>query len=328
MMKRKLIPLALIALAGICCWGQAQPSNDSQSSAPAQTSATQGCGKNVSFAVAEGGQPVPAIPKFAVKWLESKAPRQHYSNLCFSQIPSASLPNYVVVFSTTDAAFDNLTPSAHTYTTTAPAHTSTAALTSSGGTWTYAYAGSAPPATTDTLSLKRDDKPKELVARAYDQSGHVVSKVNLASISSRDKLIEKVLSDIIADTPHQMAKSAVPSPFPVYYVNCDIDAPQASPPVNGGPAAAAARTETASAAVKPAAAPDPEIDIWSDPGGADVFVDGAFVGKTPYTMSVTQGDHTITLRKHGYGVWQRKMYVGGAKRKVGGSLEIKELDLK
>jgi len=326
-MTRKLIPLALIALAGICCWGQApaQPPSQSQSSAPAQTAAAQGCGKNVSFAVAEGGQPVPAIPKFAVKWLESKAPRQHYSNLCFSQIPSATLPNYVVVFSTSDSAFDGLTPAAHTYTTAAPAHMSTAALTSSGGTWTYAYAGSVPPATTDTLSLKKDDKPKQLVARAYDQAGRVVSKVSLATISSRDKLIERVLSDIIADTPHQMAKSAVPSPFPVYYVNCDIDAPTASPPVNGAPAAA--RTETASAAVKPAPAPDPQINIWSDPGGADVFVDGAFVGKTPYSMSVTQGDHTITLRKHGYGVWQRKLYVSGAPRKIGGSLEIKELDL-
>lgn len=327
MMTRKLIPLALIALAGICCWGQApgQSSNGAQSPAPAQ-SAAQACGKNVSFAVAEGGQPVPAIPKFAVKWLESKAPRQHYSNLCFSQIPSASLPNYVVVFSTSDAPFEGLTPSAHTYTTAAPAHMNTAALTSSGGTWTYAYSGSAPPATTDTLSLRKDDKPKDLVARAYDQAGRVVSKVSLASISSRDKLIEKVLSDIIADTPHQMAKSAVPSPFPVYYVNCDIDAPTASPPVNGAPAAA--RTETASAAVKPAPAPDPQINLWSDPGGADAFVDGAFVGKTPYTMSVTQGDHTITLRKHGYGVWQRKLYVSGASRKIGGSLEIKELDLK
>jgi hypothetical protein len=29
-----------------------------------------GCSKNVSFAIAEGGQPVPAIPKFAVKWID------------------------------------------------------------------------------------------------------------------------------------------------------------------------------------------------------------------------------------------------------------------
>ena len=67
------------------------------------------------------GQPVPAIPKFALKWLEGKSQRQHYSTICFSQIPSPSLPNYIIVFSTSEDAFEGLTPSAHTYTTAAPA---------------------------------------------------------------------------------------------------------------------------------------------------------------------------------------------------------------
>ena len=317
-MKRTLSLIALIASASIV-WGQT-------TTTPAPTTPTppaSSCSKNVSFSVAEGGQPVPAIPKFALKWLGSKAPREHYGTLCFSQIPSAARPNYVVVFSTTESAFQGLTPSAHTYTTDTPGHASTAALNSSGGTWAYAYTGAPPAATTDTLSLRKDDKPKVLDVRAYDQSGRVVSSSNMTQISNREKLLEHVLSDIAADSAHPTNRAAAPSPFPVYYVNCDIDAPAASPSVNS----AAAKVETASAAPKPAPAPDPQFDIWSNPGGADIFVDGNYVGKTPFSFSVAQGEHTITLRKKDFGVWTRRVMASTGKRSIGGYLEQKVLTL-
>ena len=314
-MKSRFIVIALLTSAS-SVWAQT----------PAAPPAPAPCSKNVSFAVAEGGQPVPAIPKFAVKWLESKAPRDRYSNICFSQIPSATRPNYVVVFSTTDAAFQGLTPSAHTYSTDTPGHAATGALNSSGGTWAYAYTGAPPGATTDTLSLRRDDKPKELVIQAYDQAGRVVSKSSLTAISNREKLLEHVLSDIAADTARPASRAGMPSPFPVYYVNCDIDAPAASPSMNG-PASSAARMETASAAPKPAPPPDPQLDIWSNPGGADIFVDGTYVGKTPFTMNVSQGEHTISLRKKDFGIWQRRMTITTGKRNVGGYLEQKVLTL-
>jgi len=87
--------------------------------------------------------------------------------------------------------------------------------------------------------------------------------------------------------------------------------------------------ETASAAAKPAAppAPDPQLDIWSNPGGADIFVDGAFVGKTPYTASIAAGEHTITLRKKDFGVWTRRVSTMTGKRSVGAYLEQKVLNL-
>ncbi len=318
-MKRTLSLIALIASASFV-WGQTTTTPAPTTSTPPASS----CSKNVSFSVAEGGQPVPAIPKFALKWIDSKAPRERYGSLCFSQIPSAARPNYVVVFSTTEAAFQGLTPSAHTYTTDTPGHASTAALNSSGGTWAYAYTGAPPAATTDTLSLRKDDKPKVLDIRAYDQNGRVVSSSSMAQISNRDKLLEHVLSDVAADSAHPTNHAAAPSPFPVYYVNCDIDAPAASPPVNSG---AAAKVETASAASKPAPPPDPQFDIWSNPVGADIFVDGNYVGKTPYSLSVAQGEHTITLRKKDFGVWTRRVLASTGKRSVGGYMEQKVLNL-
>lgn len=312
-MKSQLLVIALLASAS-AVWAQSP-----------ESAAPPACSRNVSFAVAEGGQPVPAIPKFAAKWLESKAPRDHYGTVCFSQIPSAARPSYIVVFSTTETAFQGLTPSAHTYTTDTPGHANSGTLNSSGGTWTYAYAGAPPSATTDTLSLRRDDKPKELVVKAYDQNGRVVSQSSLSAISNRDKLLEYVLSQIVSDTPHPTNRAAGPSPFPVYYVNCDIDAPTASPQPN----ASSARTETASAASKPAPPPppDPQLDIWSNPVGADIFVDGTFVGKTPSSLKVPPGEHTVILRKKDFGIWQRRVDATAGKRSVGGYLEQKILNL-
>jgi hypothetical protein len=108
-------------------------------------------------------------------------------------------------------------------------------------------------------------------------------------------------------------------------VNCDVDAPPASPPVNP---AAEARTETASVTPpKPAPPPDPKLEIWSSPVGADIFLDGGFVGKTPYSVSVSEGVHTISLRKKDFGIWQRRLDVNAGTRRVGGYLEQKVLEL-
>ena len=45
------------------------------------------CEKNVSFAVAEGGQIVPRVPAFADKWISKN--QKKYAGLCFSQAPNS-----------------------------------------------------------------------------------------------------------------------------------------------------------------------------------------------------------------------------------------------
>jgi len=304
----------LIATAGLG-WAQAPPAG--------------GCGKNVSFAIAEQGQPVPAIPKFASKWLESKSRREAFSKLCFSQVPSPAITNYIVVFSTTAIVFEGLKASAQTYKSAAQGHDNASTLNGYGGTWSYAYAGVAPPATTDTLDLRRDDKPKALDVRAFDQSGRTISQDNLKTFSSREKLLEKVLTDILNDTPQAMDRKSLASPLSVYYVNCDVDAAPASPGVNDpSPAkAAAAASKPAAAPAAPPPPPPPGLDIWSSPPGADIFVDGAYVGKTPYSMTLAQGAHTIDLRKKDFAIWQRKVQVTAGKRRIGSYLEQKVLNL-
>jgi hypothetical protein len=292
------------------------------------TAPSGACGKNVSFAIAENGQPVPAIPKFTLKWLGSKSRQESFSRLCFSQVPSLNATNYIVVFSTNPAAFEGLKASAHTYKSSPQAHEANASVSSFGGSWSYAYTGVTPPAETSTLDLKRDDKPKSVEVRAFDQSGRTISQASLASISSRDKLLEKVFSDIVKDSPPSDSRKPFASPLSVYYVNCDVDGPPVTPGLDPRSASAPPPAPPATKAVATAPPPPkPELDIWSSPAGADVFLDGQYVGQTPYSAEVALGQHTIDLRKKNYAIWQRKIQANAGKRRIGGNLEPKVLEL-
>jgi len=54
-----------------------------------------------------------------------------------------------------------------------------------------------------------------------------------------------------------------------------------------------------------------EVDISSQPVGADIEVDGKFVGSTPSTVSLGTGDHDVSVKKSGFQTWNRKISVSG-----------------
>jgi hypothetical protein len=71
------------------------------------------------------------------------------------------------------------------------------------------------------------------------------------------------------------------------------------------------------ASARPAAPPAPATAdedlttavVKSDPPGADVTVDGKYMGSTPSTLQLAPGDHTILIEKAGHRAWQRTMTV-------------------
>jgi len=73
------------------------------------------------------------------------------------------------------------------------------------------------------------------------------------------------------------------------------------------PAAAAAIPATMASV----SAPQNSISIESTPAGADIQIDGAFVGNTPSSLNVLPGMHEITVTKKGFAPWTRKMNVSG-----------------
>ena len=54
---------------------------------------------------------------------------------------------------------------------------------------------------------------------------------------------------------------------------------------------------------------EPEVEIMSTPDGADIEVDGLFVGTTPSTFGLPSGQHTIIIEKRGWKRWERKLKV-------------------
>ena len=69
------------------------------------------------------------------------------------------------------------------------------------------------------------------------------------------------------------------------------------------PAAAASSTNanTGSASGK--------LQMESDPSGADIEVDGNFVGNTPSDVQVADGEHMVSVKKAGFKDWERKLKV-------------------
>lgn len=66
-----------------------------------------------------------------------------------------------------------------------------------------------------------------------------------------------------------------------------------------------------------------KVSINSTPAGADIEVDGAFVGNTPSTIEVATGDHTVTVSKNGFKSRERKLKAGGGNVNLNVELETK-----
>lgn len=60
------------------------------------------------------------------------------------------------------------------------------------------------------------------------------------------------------------------------------------------------------------------INVLSDPGGAEIEVDGAYYGNTPGLLKLPAGQHTITVRSASYVAWKRTLNIG-----AGSNLTVK-----
>jgi hypothetical protein len=95
-------------------------------------------------------------------------------------------------------------------------------------------------------------------------------------------------------------------------------AEQSKPAVTPQPAAPMIATP----ASVPAPALTGKLAVASVPDGADIEVDGSFVGNTPSDVQVTEGEHTVTVKKTGFKDWERKLKVsGGSSVRLNAELE-------
>ncbi len=69
------------------------------------------------------------------------------------------------------------------------------------------------------------------------------------------------------------------------------------------------------------AAESSNIAVKSTPDGAEITVDGKFLGSTPSTVRLDPGDHEITLQKPGFAPWKRTITLRGGNVTVDATLE-------
>ena len=80
---------------------------------------------------------------------------------------------------------------------------------------------------------------------------------------------------------------------------------------------------------EPAASPAPSgmpaigtVQVRSTPEGAEVYVDGGFIGNAPATLKLTAGQHTIRVTQTGYKEWSREIGVqAGSEAQLTASLD-------
>lgn len=68
--------------------------------------------------------------------------------------------------------------------------------------------------------------------------------------------------------------------------------------------------------------PPSKVSLRSDPAGADVFLDGKFIGNTPSNLQLNAGTYNLSMKLQGYEPWQRELVViSGSETGVQAKLE-------
>jgi hypothetical protein len=75
------------------------------------------------------------------------------------------------------------------------------------------------------------------------------------------------------------------------------------------------------AATAPSAAVQASLIVDSNPSGADIEIDGAFVGDTPSSVSIASGSHQVAVKKKGFSGWTKALNVSGGTIHLNAELE-------
>lgn len=293
--------------------------------------APSSCQKSVAFAVFEGGQASPRVPVFTEKWVAKN--QKKFPDFCFSQEPAGGPKNYLLVFAISRSVFNGIYPTVRTSTNTDTTPVSgTGTVTDNyGGMWTYTYTGTETTTTTTRtpVNLPYTDTSNTLYLLAYRWNGTLSSYrwrtittrqggdgantlgynlgAALGAIHLKQRLLADVLKDVDADCDHGR------STIGACGAQVTVNQSRAVVPVTAPAVAEPARPDPSTAQA--------QLQILSTPDGADIEIDGAFVGNTPSTVGVSAGQHEIAVKKSGFKPWDRKINVSSGQVNVNATLE-------
>lgn len=161
-----------------------------------------------------------------------------------------------------------------------------------------------------TVLFRRDNSKRSSMFAFGGLAGlalSAASKVNGASLfaangdlitATQQRTVENAIRELCASIPATVVHSAAqPAPVQASAQNADMPAPLPIP----APVAEPAPVQAAVA----------EVVINSAPDGADIEIDGGFVGNTPSSIETSVGEHQVVIHKKGFKDWGRKVKVSG-----------------
>jgi PEGA domain-containing protein len=107
--------------------------------------------------------------------------------------------------------------------------------------------------------------------------------------------------------------TAPPAPMP--------PAEKAAQPAEAAPEPAAPDSSYGSDAALEAAPVSTEIAFTSSPDGAEIELDGRFMGNTPSTIGLPGGEHTVRISKRGYRTYEKRVHTSGGSIRLHADLE-------
>lgn len=192
----------------------------------------------------------------------------------------------------------------------------------SGGTWAASSHGGARPQTAEIIKTFGERCPNVLVNNKQEMADYIVvldheggkgwlqhkNKVAVFNAVSGDSVVSK--STLSLGGSVQEACEAIARHWSEHGAEMRAEANKAKEKT-------ASSLPTAIAAAPVAA----RVSVASNPDGADIDIDGSFVGNTPSTIELAPGEHTVTVTKLGFKPWTRKAKISGGEIKMSAELE-------
>ncbi len=195
----------------------------------------------------------------------------------------------------------------------------------SNGNWGAQTHGGARPQTAEIIKTFGERCPQVMVNNKQDVADYIVlldheggkgalrhkNKVAVFQKTSGDAVVSH--STLSLGGSVQDACEGIVKDWAVHGAQIQTAAVKSSAPVATS-TAPPAETGVANASA-------PRISVASSPDGADIEVDGSFVGNTPSTIELSPGEHIVVVKKSGYQPWQRKLKVTGGEIKLTAELQ-------
>jgi PEGA domain-containing protein len=195
------------------------------------------------------------------------------------------------------------------------------------GAYGSTVAGGARPQTAEIIKTFGERCPQVVINNKQDKADYIVlldheggkgflrhkNKVAVFNRVSGDSIVSK--STISLGASVQDACEAITTDWAAH--GKDIRAaedPPPSPPVAPIVSAAFPAPTIASTA-------QAQLQVTSTPDGADIEIDGSFIGNTPSTVGVPPGQHQLSVKKTGFKPWERKLTVSSGQVNVNAVLE-------